>query len=203
MTASASLAPRQVRAAAAVDALDLEPVAFGLMHPYPGLTVMSAAEADQLTTAYRRWLKLCAWYPAEPLVPTLPIGDAWLAHLTDTAKYALDCQRAFGAFAHCRPRYGSDTRQDDAWHHACQQTLRLFRRHFGVDMPGIAIGHEEAHPDAWCCSGWSGCVLILGAPGRREADHPDSRLRQPGRDNRLPGARELDGSRPVPAAALH
>jgi len=34
LTAPASLTARQVQDAA-VDALDLEPVAFGLMHPYP------------------------------------------------------------------------------------------------------------------------------------------------------------------------
>lgn len=171
MTAPASLTPRQVRIAAAVDALDLEPVVFGLMHPYPGLTVMGTAEADQLTAAYRSWLKLCAWYPGTPLVPTLAIGDAWHAHLADTAKYASDCARAFGAFAHCRTCYGHGSSQE-AWDQACQQTRQLFRRHFAAEIPGIdPAADEQPHPGTGCCTGWSGCVLILGRPEQPAAGH--------------------------------
>jgi hypothetical protein len=110
LVAPAILTPGQEQAAARVDALDLDPVVFALMHPYPGLTVMGLAEADQVVTAYRCWLKLCAWYPEEPLVPSLSIDDAWRAHLADTAKYARDCQAAFGGFAHCYP-HGRDSRQ--------------------------------------------------------------------------------------------
>jgi hypothetical protein len=159
LTAPATLTPSQEQAAARVDALDLEPVVFGLMHPYPGLTVMGTAEADQVIAAYRGWLKLCAWYPDKPLVPTLTVGDAWHTHLADTAKYASDTAEAFGAFAHCYP-YGHDSKS--AWHQACQQTRALFRRHFGADMPGTApCGDEQFHPEAECCTGWSGCILIL------------------------------------------
>jgi hypothetical protein len=159
LTAPASLTPDQEEAAARVDALDLEPVVFGLMHPYPGLTVMSTAEADQVTAAYRGWLKLCAWYPDKPLVPTLTVGDVWHTHLADTAKYASDTMEAFGAFAHCYP-YGHG--RNPAWHQACQQTRALFRRHFGADMPGTApSGDEQFHPEADCCTGWSGCILVL------------------------------------------
>ena len=203
MTAPASLTPLQVQAAAAVDALDLEPVAFGLMHPYPGLTVMGTAEADQLTAAYRGWLKLCAWYPDTPLVPTLVIGDAWQAHLSDTAKYAVDCAHAFGAFAHCRPCYGHGLRQA-AWQHACQRTSELFRRHFAAEIPGIErIADEQLHPEAPCCTGWSGCVLILAGPPQPEGGQAPGQARghvglsQPARLRRRHAAASRD-RRPVP-----
>lgn len=178
MTAPARLTPRQAQAAAAVDALDLEPVLFGLMHPYPGLTVMGAAEAGQLADAYRSWLKLCAWYPRTPLVPTLAIGDAWQAHLSDTAKYALDCAQAFGAFAHCRTCYAHDSRQ--AWQHACQLTRQLFRRHFAAEIPGIELAtDEQLHADTGCCSGWSGCVITLARSAQSAARHAPGQHRNP------------------------
>jgi hypothetical protein len=168
LTAPVSLTPDQEKAAARIDALDLEPVVFGLMHPDPGLTVMGLAEADQIIAAYRGWLKLCAWYPGEPLVPALPIDEAWRAHLADTAKYARDCQAAFGTFAHCYPYYGHDTRRAD-WRSAYGRARDLFRRHFGTDMPGTFPGYpEEAHPGADCCTGGSGCVLVFGGLASRD-----------------------------------
>ena len=162
MTTPVSLTPGQQQAAARIDALDLDPVTFGLMHPDPGLTVMDLAEADQIVTAYRNWLKLCAWYPREPLVPTLPVDEAWRAHLSDTAKYASDCQTAFGMFAHCYPYYGHDGHKA-AWRSAYRRTGELFRRHFGTDMPGTAPGDDEhLHPDTECCTGGSGCTRVFG-----------------------------------------
>jgi hypothetical protein len=147
-----------------IDALDLDPVAFGLMHPDPGLTVMDLAEADQLVAAYRNWLKLCAWYPGEPIVPTLTVDDAWRTHLADTAKYARDCQTAFGMFAHCHPYYVHDSHKA-AWRRAYRRTRELFRQHFGVDMPGTAPGDDEhLHPDAECCTGGSGFTRVFGDP---------------------------------------
>jgi hypothetical protein len=169
LTAPASLSPDQERAAERVDALDLEPVAHGLMHPYPGLTVMGPAEAGQVVAAYRDWLKLCAWYPDEPLVPTLAVGDAWQTHLADTAKYASDCQMAFGAFAHCRP-YHERSSRNPAWRLSCLLTQLLFRRHFAADMPGTApSGDGHLHPDAECCTGWSGSSLVFGGRARTGA----------------------------------
>lgn len=169
MTAPVSLTPGQEQAATRIDDLDLDPVAFGLMHPDPGLTVMDLAEADQIVTAYRHWLKLCAWYPGEPLVPALPVDDAWRAHLGDTAKYARDCQAAFGMFAHCYPYYGHDGHKA-AWRRAYQRTRELFRQHFGTDMPGTAPGDDEhLHPDTECCTGGSGCIRVFGELAGTEA----------------------------------
>jgi hypothetical protein len=162
LTAPVSLTQSQEQAATQIDVLDLDPVAFGLMHPDPGLTVMDLAEADQIVAAYRNWLKLCAWYPGEPLVPTLTIDDAWRAHLADTAKYARDCQAAFGMFAHCYPYFGHDGHKA-AWRLAYRRTCELFRRHFGTDMPGTAPGdNEHLHPDTECCTGGSGYTRVFG-----------------------------------------
>lgn len=182
MTASLSLTPGQEQAASRIDALDLAPVVLGLMHPDPGLTVMSLAEADQVVTAYRAWLKLCAWYPGEPLIPAVPVDEAWQAHLADTAKYARDCQAAFGTFAHRYPYHWRDTNWV-AWHRDYARTCDLFREHFGTGMPGTATpADEDFHPDAECCTGGAGSTRVFG-------------------DLSDPGAAVLDRERPRPPRA--
>jgi hypothetical protein len=83
--------PAAVTGPAGIDALDLEPIAFKLMHPEPRQTVMTLAEADQLIALYRAYLKLCAWYPEDDIVPSKEIDQVWHAHILDTGKYAADC----------------------------------------------------------------------------------------------------------------
>lgn len=162
----ADLTADQEQAGDRIDALDLDPVAFLLARPDPGLILMDPAEAGEIVTAYRNWLKLCAWYPGEPLVPTLPVGDAWHAHLVDTARYARDCQAAFGTYAHCFPYYAHQHSQLP-WHNAYKRTLGLYGAHFGAGMPGARAGDDEAlHPDGPCCTGAAASVLVLaGAAG--------------------------------------
>ncbi len=203
MTAPVTLTPDQEKAAARIDALDLDPVVFGLMHPGPGLTVMDLAEADQVVAAYRGWLKLCAWYPGEPLVPALSIDDAWHAHLADTAKYARDCQAAFGMFARCYPYYGHDS-QSAAWRGAYQRTRDLFRLHFGTDMPGTAPGIDgEFHPDAGCCTGGSGCIRVFGdqagAVSVLDRERPRPWRARPPAASACPAEPALAGGSPHPA----
>jgi hypothetical protein len=160
LSAPVNLTPDQRRAARRVDALDLSPVAFRLRHPYPGLTVMSRPEARRAVEAYRRWLKPCAWYPGEPVVPSLAIDDAWHAHMSDTDRYQRDCLAAFGRFAHCRPDFGPDGDGKQA-RAAYQRTRALFRAHFGTDMPATpdpAPGHPGG--DA-CCTGGAGRIRVF------------------------------------------
>jgi hypothetical protein len=134
MTVTATeLTAEQARVAALIDALDLEPITYKLMHPEPDAEVMTLAEADQLIAAYRCHLKLCAWYPDEPVVPSRAADEAWHAHILDTAKYAADCDTVFGFFLHHFPYFGTRGEQDRAaWRTATGQTRERFQQHFGI-----------------------------------------------------------------------
>lgn len=121
------------QAAERIDALDLEPIVYKLMHPHPGEQAMTLADADRRVEAYRRHLKLCAWYPDQPVVPSQLADEAWHAHILDTAKYALDSEAVFGRFMHHFPYFG--LRGDDdiaAWRAAAGQTRDLHAVHFGT-----------------------------------------------------------------------
>jgi hypothetical protein len=76
-----------------VDALDLEPVVYKLMHPEPGETGLSLAQADRDVALYRCFLKLCVLYPDTTIVPTRQLDHVWHTHMLDTAKYQADCEQ--------------------------------------------------------------------------------------------------------------
>jgi hypothetical protein len=145
------LSTEQAAIAALIDALDLEPVVVKLIRPEPGPAAMTLAEADQHIALYRGFLKLCAWYPGEPIVPSTMIDHAWHTHILDTGKYAADCDTAFGGFLHHFPYLGMRGPDDvTAWQAAYQRTRELFRGHFGIDLPaGQAAGT--------CHNGGSSC----------------------------------------------
>ncbi len=126
----------QAHAGQRIDALDLEPIVVKLMHPEPGRTAMTLAEADQLIAAYRHFLKLCAWYPGQDIVPSKAIDQAWHAHILDTGKYAADSHAVFGYFLHHYPYFGlRGTGDVTTWQAAYQRTSDLYRRHFGISLP--------------------------------------------------------------------
>jgi hypothetical protein len=133
---AAELTGAQRAAAERVDALDLDPIAYKLMHPEPGVTTMTLAGADQLIAAYRCFLKLCAWYPDQGFVPSRAVDEAWHAHILDTAKYARDTRSVFGAVLHHFPYLGLRGEQDEAaWRAAYARTRGMFREHFGIELP--------------------------------------------------------------------
>lgn len=143
----------QAGAAERIDALDLDPIAYKLMHPEPGQAVMTLAEADELIAAYRRFLKLCAWYPEESIVPSRAIDEVWHAHILDTAKYAADSDAVCGFFLHHFPYFGLRGAEDEAALHAAgERTRGLFRQHFGA-VPGQDAGGTMAAELADCESG--------------------------------------------------
>jgi hypothetical protein len=161
MTGITVLTPAQTYTGSLVDALDLEPITYKLMHPEPGQAVMSLADADQLVTAYRCFLKLCAWYPEESIVPSKAIDEVWHAHILDTGKYAADCEIVFGHFAHHFPYFGLRGSDDEtAWHAAYDRTRELFRQHFGTDLPGRDMAGASCHVNGSSCrDGNSICVF--------------------------------------------
>lgn len=131
-----------------IDALDLEPIAFKLVHPEPGETGMSVEEADELIKKYRCFLKLCAMYPEESIVPSKAIDKVWHVHILDTAMYLADCDAIFGFVLHHFPYFGLRGEDDlEMLHAKGAQTRELYMRHFGEDMYD---GSLEENMDATC-----------------------------------------------------
>jgi hypothetical protein len=158
MTTTTSLTDEQVCAGERIDALDLEPVVVKLIHPEPGQTAMTLAEADQFIAAYRCFLKLCAWYPDQDIVPSKAIDQAWHTHILDTGKYAADSTAAFGYSLHHFPYFGM--RGDDdvtAWQAAYDRTRALFRQHFGIDLPA-GQASAECHNGSRDCKDAGGSI---------------------------------------------
>jgi hypothetical protein len=165
MTITTSLTDEQVCAAERIDTLDLEPIVVKLIHPEPGQTAMTLAQADQLIAAYRCFLKLCAWYPAEDIVPSKAIDQAWHTHILDTGKYAADSSAVFGYFLHHFPYFGMRGADDvTAWQAAYDRTRDLFGQHFSIDLPA---GQASAE----CHNGGSDCKDGVGSIcSNRECD---------------------------------
>lgn len=153
-----------------IDALDLEPIVYTLMHPEPGETMLTLADADQDIARYRCFLKLCVLHPAVAIVPTRQLDRVWHAHMLDTAKYRADCDHVLGRFLDHFPYAGLRGEVDRrAWREAFAETRRLFHAHLGVD-----IGAEPAasacsnHGDGSdCCTG---CIKPPAADTRPRPD---------------------------------
>jgi hypothetical protein len=143
-TTITELTDAQREAAERIDALDLEPIVYKLMHPGHGEQGMTLAEADQLIAAYRCFLRLCAWYPQESVVPSGEVDEVWHTHILDTAKYAEDSHAVFGFFLHHFPYFGMRGPADEtAWQAATARTRDLFRSHFGTALNGLAGDCDE------------------------------------------------------------
>jgi hypothetical protein len=151
---SEQLTTVQAQAAQRIDGLDLEPIACKLMHPEPGPAVMTLAGADQLIAVYRCFLKLCAWYPAESIVPSKAIDEVWHAHILDTAKYDQDSRAVFGFFLHHFPYFGLRGADDQTtWQAAYARTRDLYRQHFGT---GLSSGQAAPSCSTSCQAGTGG-----------------------------------------------
>jgi hypothetical protein len=158
-----------------VDALDLEPVVYKLMHPEPGQTDLSLVRADQDVALYRCFLKLCVLYPGTTIVPTRQLDHVWHTHMLDTAKYRADCDQVLGRFLDHFPYFGLRGEDDRrAWRDDFARTRRLFIEHFGVE-----IGTQPAasacsnHGDlSDCCVG---CVKPPDVDARPRPDRSAAR----------------------------
>jgi hypothetical protein len=151
-----------------VDALDLEPIVFKLMHPEPEETALSVISAYADVTLYRCFLKLCVLYPGTTIVPTRHIDHVWHAHMLDTARYRADCDSVLGAFLDHYPYAGLRGEADRrAWRKDFVRTRRLFREHFGVDIGG--------QPAASACNNHGDgaqCIVGCVTPPQRPALPP-------------------------------
>ncbi len=134
-----------------IDELDLEPIAFKLVHPEPDETNMTVGEADKLIEKYRRFLKLCAMYPERSIVPSKEIDQAWHAHILDTAKYAVDCDAIFGFLLHHFPYFGLRGAADlGHLHDEAAETRRLYMQHFGEDVFDGSIKNADCSSAPSC-----------------------------------------------------
>ena len=153
-----------------VDALDLEPIVYKLMHPEPGETALSLARADQDVALYRCFLKLCVLHPATTIVPTRQLDHVWHTHMLDTAKYRADCDQAFGFFLDHFPYFGFRGEEDRrAWREDFAHTRRLFQQHFGVgigDQPAASACRNHGDGSACCV----GCIRPPDASARPRPD---------------------------------
>jgi hypothetical protein len=149
-----------------IDALDLEPIAYKLIHPEPGEMALSLADADQAVALYRCFLKLCLLHPDATIVPTRQLDRVWHAHVPDTAKYRADCDHLFGYFMDHFP-YAGLRGEDDRrmWRADFAQTRRLFAEHFGVEIgPRPVASACGNHGDGSDC--WVGCIKTPSAEVR-------------------------------------
>lgn len=134
---------------AAIHALDLDPIKRKLMDPEEGQG-WSREYADQMETAYKRYLTLLAKYPDETIAPTRDVDKFWHGHILDTIKYAEDCENVFGYFLHHFPYSGLRDEQDAANHRAAGAEFHtLYEREFGEALPAQMAWCTAAKP-AWC-----------------------------------------------------
>lgn len=154
-----------------IDQLDLTMVKRKLMEAFPEGRGWSADQAEMAEKWYKRYLSLCAIYPAEAVVPNYPIDTIWHQHILDTAAYADDCQRIFGHFLHHFP-YFELRGEDDRKHRdsSFDTTNELYLKHFGEDCRNMA-GFEEQ--DAVTCG--RGCGNGTGC-ARKYQPNADSTM---------------------------
>jgi len=111
-----------------IEALDLGPIHFRLSHEYG----YAPDHIQRLDKWYRRFLYLTFRYPEQAVVVAQAIDDFWHQHILDTAKYAEDCQAAFGRFLHHFPYFGLRGEEDaQALRNAYSATLQLMAIEFG------------------------------------------------------------------------
>ncbi len=129
-----------------LEELDLEPIAYKLMHPEAGAG-WTRSQTSQAIVRYLMFLYLIYLYPNRQIIPTWEIDQVWHHHILDTNKYAQDCQMLFGCFIHHFPYFGlRDAVDRQNLHLSFQETKVLFEEHFGVG----ALGDSQLQQPADC-----------------------------------------------------
>jgi len=113
--------------------LDLGPIAYRLLHSNEDK--WNLEQTKRGIYQYYLFLILVYLYPNTQLVPSQEIDRVWHYHITDTMKYAEDCEMLFGRFIHHFPYLGKGGKMDrDNLHKAFEKTEVLFQEHFGTSM---------------------------------------------------------------------
>ena len=120
------------QAAAKVEQLDFTMLKRKLEHA-DGWSASAVAEAESL---YRKYLCLGLVYRNRTLGPSRMIDEFWHAHILDTRAYTADCEMLFGAYQHHYPYGGAygDPLDRALSAGAYDETCRLFRKHFDIDL---------------------------------------------------------------------
>lgn len=158
-------------AVAAIQALDLDPIKRKLMDPEEGQG-WSREYADQMETAYKRYLTLLAKYPDETIAPTKDVDKFWHGHILDTIKYAEDCENVFGYFLHHFPYFGMRGEDDAAALRAASERMHeIYAREFGEVLPSGAAFCVKAQrafcvkaDSAFCVKAKSAAFCVKAAP---------------------------------------
>lgn len=140
--------------------LDLDMIKRKLMDPVEG-EGWGAADCDAACQEYRRFLALARAYRGQhSIVPSAVVDKVWHMHILDTRKYGPDCERVLGFFLHHFPYFGMRGREDEAaLHDAAQQTLDLYRRHFGEPPADVWASHLAAK-----CGAPMGSIVVETVP---------------------------------------
>lgn len=113
--------------------LDLGPIAYRLIHSDEDK--WNIEQTKRAINQYLLFLLLIYLYPNTKLVPSQEIDRVWHYHITDTMKYAKDCEMLFGRFIHHFPYLGKLGEMDrDNLQKAFEQTQVLFEEHFAISM---------------------------------------------------------------------
>lgn len=150
-----------------IQELDLNMIKLKLMDPDEGRG-WDAELCELLLLEYRRFLALARRYPDRTVVPSRLLDQVWHAHILDTQNYALDCNRIFGYFLHHYPYLGmgqSASNDRQALLHAAEETLQLYRCHFGEPPP-------EVWSTATKCGAPAYAFAKCGAPGMAKCGAP-------------------------------
>lgn len=150
-------------AIAIINTLDLDAIKTKLMHVASG-EGWSADHADAVEVEYRRFLTLMKLYPNDSTAPLVDVDTFWHYHILDTAKYATDCEQAFGYFLHHYPYLGMDGTQDSSRDLAGERMAELYSATFGASMDAVpAAWCGAAAPQAQLATAWCGAATAQPA----------------------------------------
>lgn len=137
---------------AAIERLDLAPILFKVTCEEDGYG-WSTEHAQRIAQAYKRYLVLLAKHPEVTIAPTRDIDRFWHAHILDTRKYALDCERIFGGFLHHFPYLGLRGEADkQVQEDAAEAMRRLYAQEFGEALPANAAYCARQPVEAAYCA---------------------------------------------------
>jgi hypothetical protein len=153
-----------------IQALDLEPIKFKLMHAESG-EGWTRRKANAVEFEYRRFLFMIKMYPDEQISPVEDVDTFWHYHILDTMKYAADCDAIFGHFVHHYPYAGMGGHDDElAMLDNADHSRDLYQRTFASPYPGAQPnGHVQSAADA-VADGMATAVVPGATADRGSAD---------------------------------
>jgi len=129
---SASMGDKTIKA---INELDLGPIKYKLVHEND----LPLDEVRIMERQYRQFLMLVHLYPETSIVPTENIDKIWHAHILDTQKYRVDCDRIFGNFMDHFPYLGLRGPEDEKLlKESFDKSAELFLKEFSETIFGAS-----------------------------------------------------------------